>query len=106
MGQPRERDTLMSTADTYGFWLGSFFHNEKLPAFALLAGLVLTFLGLRVNTRLIRKGVSWWPGDIHRGKVHVHHVVIGLPVMFVIGVVEFAVHPGSPWVELLALFFT
>jgi hypothetical protein len=95
----------MSTADTYGFWLGSFFHSEKLPAFALLAGLILTFLGLRVNTRLIRKGVSWWPGDIHRGKVHVHHVVIGLPVMFVIGVVEFAVHPGSPWVELLALFF-
>jgi lysyl-tRNA synthetase class 2 len=95
----------VSTADTYGFWLGSFFHSEKLPAFALLAGLVVTFLCLRVNTRLIRKGVSWWPGNIRRGNVHVHHVVIGLPVMFVAGVVEFAVHPGSPWVELLAMFF-
>jgi hypothetical protein len=95
----------MSTADTYGFWLGSFFHSEKWPAFALLAGMVVTFLGLRANTRLIRKGVSWWPGDIHRGSVHVHHVVIGLPIMFVTGVLEFAMQPGSPWVELLALFF-
>lgn len=95
----------MSTISTYGFWLGSFFHNEKLPAFALLAGLVLTFLGLRISTRLIRNGVPWWPGNIRRGNVHVHHVVIGLPVMFVIGVVEFAVHPGSPWVEILALCF-
>jgi lysyl-tRNA synthetase class 2 len=95
----------MSTVAKYGFWLGSFFHSEKLPAFALLTGMVLTFLGLRMNTRLIRRGVSWWPGNIHRGKVHVHHVIIGLPVMFVVGVVEFTVHPGSPWVELLALFF-
>jgi lysyl-tRNA synthetase, class II len=95
----------VSTASTYNFWLGSFFHNEKLPAFILLAGMVVTFLGLRANTRLIRKGVSWWPGNIHRGKVHVHHVVIGLPVMFVAGVLEFAIHPGSPWVESLALFF-
>lgn len=95
----------MSTANAYGFWLGSFFHSEKLPAFALLTGMVLTFLGLRLSTRLIRKGVPWWPGNIHRGRVHVHHVVIGLPVMFVVGVVEFAVRPGPPGVEILALIF-
>ena len=95
----------MSTASTFNFWLGSFFHTEKMPAFALLAGMVLTFLGLRANTRLIRKGVTWWPGNIHRGKVHVHHVVIGLPIMFVTGVLEFAIHPESPWVEILAMVF-
>jgi lysyl-tRNA synthetase class 2 len=95
----------VSTSDTYGFWLGSFFHSEKLPAFVLLAGMVVTFLGLRANTRLIRNGVSWWPGNIHRGKVHVHHVVIGLPFMFVVGVLEFAIRPASPWVEILAFFF-
>ena len=95
----------MSTAATYGFWLGTFFHSEKLPAFALLAGMVVTFLCLRVNTRLIRKGVTWWPSNIHRGKVHVHHMVVGLPVMFIAGVVEFAVRPGTPWVEILALVF-
>ncbi|MGI5939705.1 MAG: hypothetical protein ACOX8V_03315 [Thermoleophilia bacterium] len=95
----------MSTASAYGFWLGSFFSSEKLPTFALLVGMVLTFLGLRVNTRLIRRGVSWWPGNIRRGDIHVHHMVIGLPAMFVVGVVEFAVRPGSPWVEILALLF-
>ncbi len=95
----------MSTSDTFGFWLGTFFHSEKLPAFALLVGMVLTFLCLRVNTRLIRKGVTWWPGNIHRGKVHVHHMVIGLVAMFPIGVVEFAVRPGTPFVEILALCF-
>ncbi|MBC7294587.1 MAG: hypothetical protein H5T84_10925 [Thermoleophilia bacterium] len=49
--------------------------------------------------------MSWWPGNIRRGKVHVHHVVVGLPLLFGIGVVEFAVRPGPPWVEILALLF-
>jgi hypothetical protein len=95
----------MSAADTYGFWLGSFFHNEKLPAYAMLVGMVATFLCVRASARLIRRGVSWWPSNIHRGKVHVHHMVLGLPVMFVVGVLEFAVRPGTPWVEILALVF-
>jgi lysyl-tRNA synthetase class 2 len=95
----------MHTAYTYGFGVGTFFHSEKLPAFALLLGMVLTFLGLRVNTRLIRKQVSWWPGNIHRGKVHVHHMVIGLIAMFVVGVLEFTTRPGAPWTEILALCF-
>jgi hypothetical protein len=95
----------MHTAYTYGFGVGTFFHSEKLPAFALLLGMVLTFLGLRINTRLIRRQVSWWPGNIHRGKVHVHHLVIGLVAMFLVGVLEFAIHPGAPWVEILALCF-
>ena len=95
----------MHTAYTYGFGVGTFFHSEKLPAFALLVGMVLTFLGLRINTHLIRKQVSWWPGNIRRGKVHVHHMVIGLIAMFAVGVLEFAIHPGAPWVEILALCF-
>jgi lysyl-tRNA synthetase class 2 len=96
---------LVGTVAAYGFGLGTFFHSEKLPAFALLVGMVLTFLGLRVNTHLIRMGVSWWPGNFHRGTIHVHHMVIGLVVMVPVGVLEFAVRPGSPWVEILALLF-
>jgi hypothetical protein len=95
----------MNTSDTYNFWLGSFFHSEKLPAYFLLAGMVVTFLCVRGSSRLIRRGVRWWPTNIHRGKVHVHHVVIGLPAMFIFGVVEFAARPGAPWVEILALCF-
>ena len=95
----------MATVAAYGFGLGTFFHSEKLPAFALLIGMVLTFLGLRANTHLIRRGVSWWPGNLHRGTVHVHHMVIGVVVMFPVGVVEFAMRPGSPWAEILAFLF-
>ncbi len=95
----------MHTAYEYGFGLGTFFDSDKLPAFALLIGMVLTFLGLRINTRLIRRQVSWWPGNIRRGNVHVHHMLIGLVAMFVVGVLEFAIHPGAPWVEILALCF-
>lgn len=95
----------MATVAAYGFGLGTFFHSEKLPAFALLAGMVLTFLGLRANTHLIRKGVSWWPGNFKRGNVHVHHMVVGVVVMLPVGVLEFAIRPGSPWVEILALLF-
>ena len=95
----------MSTAAVYGFGLGTFFHSEKLPAFALLVGMVLTFLGLRINTHLIRNGATRWPGNFHRGSVHVHHMVVGVVVMFPVGVLEFAIRPGAPWAELLALFF-
>lgn len=95
----------MHTAYTYGFGVGTFFHSEKLPAFALLIGMVVTFLGVRINTRLIRRRATGWPGNIHRGKVHVHHMVIGLIAMFLVGVLEFAIHPGAPWVEILALCF-
>lgn len=95
----------MATVAAYGFGLGTFFHSEKLPAFALLAGMILTFLGLRANTHLIRKGISWWPGNLHRGTVHVHHMVIGVIAMVPLGILEFTIHPGSPWVEILALMF-
>jgi lysyl-tRNA synthetase, class II len=95
----------VATVAAYGFGVGTFFHSEKLPAFVLLLGMVVTFLGLRANTHLIRNGVSWWPGNLQRGPVHVHHMVIGLIVMIPVGVVEFALRPGSPWVEILALLF-
>ena len=95
----------MSASSTYGFWLGSFFRTEKLPALLLLIGMVVTFLCIRASTRAIRRGVTWWPGNIRRGEVHVHHMVIGLPVMFIIGVLMFATQPKAPWLEVLALVF-
>ena len=95
----------MTPSSPYDFWLGSFFRAEKLPALVLLIGMIVTFVCLRASTRAIRRGVSWWPGNIQRGEVHVHHMVIGLPVMFVIGVLMFATHPKPPWLEVLALLF-
>ncbi len=45
---------------------------------AFVVGLLLTFLGVRLNTRLIRARVSWWFHDIERGGTHVHHMVFGV----------------------------
>jgi hypothetical protein len=67
--------------------------------------MVLTFVLFRVNTRLIRRGTRRWPGNIKRGELHLHHIVFGLPILFVTGLVEFTLRPGAPYVEVLALLF-
>ena len=49
---------------------------------AFTVGLLLTFLFVRLNTRLIRAKVSWWFHDIEsEGGLHVHHMVIGVVLM-------------------------
>ena len=39
---------------------------------------------------MISAGVSWWPGNISSGDVHVHHVVFGMVFMMVAGLLAFA----------------
>lgn len=82
-----------------------FLHAGKWPLLFLLFGLLLAFIFVRVNTRLIRKGVSWWPGNIESGDLHVHHVVIGFSLMVVVGILEFALQPGGWTQQILALLF-
>ena len=79
--------------------------DGKLPLLALLFGLITAFIGIRVNARLIRKGVRWWPGNFEHGDVHVHHVVFGFSLMVVTGILEFALDPQG-WLRLvIALVF-
>ena len=78
----------------------------KQALFFLLVAFILTFLFIRFSVRMIRAGVSWWPGNINSGDVHVHHVVFGTVLMFVAGVLAFA--PAgweSPWWEILGALF-
>jgi len=73
---------------------------------AFLLGLLLTFLGVRVNTRLIRAKVSWWFHDIESGGgVHVHHMVIGVVLMVASGVLMIGLLPQGLWLQIVALFF-
>ena len=39
------------------------------------------------------------------GGLHIHHSVFGIVGMVVAGILEFALQPGSPWVEVFALAF-
>jgi lysyl-tRNA synthetase class 2 len=69
-------------------------------------GLLLTFLGVRINTRLIRAKVKWWFHDIESGGgLHVHHMVIGVVLMVVTGLVLIAVAPQGLWLQLCAFIF-
>jgi lysyl-tRNA synthetase class 2 len=69
-------------------------------------GLLLTFLGVRINTRLIRAKVSWWFHDIEsKGGVHVHHMVIGVVLMAVTGLCLITLLPRGLWLEVIAFAF-
>ena len=73
---------------------------------AFTVGLLLTFLFVRINTRLIRAKVSWWVHDIEsEGGLHVHHMVIGVVLMVAAGLAEFALLPHGLWLQLVALLF-
>nr|WP_137725244.1 hypothetical protein [Prescottella subtropica] len=57
----------------------------RLPLFFMMAAFVVAFLFIRVSVRMIRAEVSWWPGNVTPGGLHIHHVVFGLVMMLVSG---------------------
>jgi hypothetical protein len=81
-------------------------HGER-AGFVLLAAFLLTFLFIRTSARLIRSPrVTWWPGSVTTGSgLHLHHLVWGIVLMMLTGVLEFAVSPESPGNEILAAAF-
>jgi lysyl-tRNA synthetase class 2 len=83
-------------------WLGP--NRAAIAAFTL--GLLLTFLFVRLNTRLIRANVSWWFHDIESdGGLHVHHMVIGVVVMVAAGLGLIAWQPQGLGLQLVAFVF-
>jgi hypothetical protein len=71
----------------------------------LLAAMLLSFGFIRFSTRMIRAEVSWWPGNVSPGGLHIHHLVFGIVAMMVAGFTGFAIQPGDPWIEILAGLF-
>jgi hypothetical protein len=71
----------------------------------LLAAMLLSFGFIRFSTRMIRAEVSWWPGNVTPGGMHIHHLVFGIIAMMLAGFLSFALQPGEPWVEILAGIF-
>ena len=72
------------------------------PQLLLLAASLLTFAGTRAYTRVARVR-GWGSGRI--GDVHVHHLVPGIVLALVSGMLEIAVQPGHFGRELLAIVF-
>jgi hypothetical protein len=71
----------------------------------LLGSMLLSFGFIRFSTRMIRAEVSWWPGNVTPGGLHIHHLVFGIVFIMVAGFLEFVIEPASPWFEILAGLF-
>jgi hypothetical protein len=78
--------------------------TQRAGLVALLA-MLLSFGFIRFSTRMIRAEVSWWPGNVSPGGLHIHHLVFGIVAMMVAGFLGFAIQPSSPWIEILAALF-
>ena len=78
----------------------------KQPLAVLFLAFVVTFLFIRLSVRMIRAGVSWWPGNVAPGGMHVHHVIFGIIFMIGAGIGAFStVGDDRPWVEIFAGLF-
>jgi hypothetical protein len=71
----------------------------------LLAAMLLSFGFIRFSTRMIRAEVSWWPGNVTPGGMHIHHLVFGIVLLMLTGFLAFAIQPSSPGLEILAGLF-
>ena len=71
----------------------------------LLGSMLLSFGFIRFSTRMIRAEVSWWPGNVTPGGLHIHHLVFGIVLLMFSGFLSFVLQPASPWFEILAGLF-
>jgi hypothetical protein len=73
-------------------------------AFLVLVAFLISFLAIRTSARLTRS-VSWWPGGVKSGGVHIHHLVWGICLMMIAGFLAFAMPPVAPWWHIVAIVF-
>jgi hypothetical protein len=73
-------------------------------AFLVLVAFLISFLAIRTSARLTRS-VSWWPGGVKSGGVHIHHLVWGICLMMVAGFLAFATPLVAPWWHIVAITF-
>jgi hypothetical protein len=78
---------------------------DQRAGLVLLGMMLLSFGFIRFSTRMIRAEVSWWPGNVTPGGVHIHHMAFGIVGMMIAGFLGFVLSPASPWFEILAGLF-
>jgi hypothetical protein len=79
-------------------------HTGAAAALLVLLAFLLSFLFIRTSARLTRS-VSWWPGGVESGGVHLHHLVWGICLMMFCGFLAFAGPLGAPWWHIDAIGF-
>jgi hypothetical protein len=73
-------------------------------AFLVLVAFVVAFLAIRTSARLTRS-VSWWPGGVETGGVHLHHLVWGICLILLSGFLSFGAPLEAPWWHIVAVAF-
>jgi hypothetical protein len=73
-------------------------------AFVVLVAFLVSFLAIRTSARLTRS-VSWWPGGVQSGGVHIHHLVWGICLMMLSGFLAFSAPLEAPWWHFVAIGF-
>ena len=58
---------------------------DQRAGLVLLGAMLLSFGFIRFSTRMIRAEVSWWPGNVTPGGLHIHHLVFGIVLMMLAG---------------------
>lgn len=79
--------------------------SGRLASFLFFVALLGTFGFIRTSTWMIKKQVSWWPGNVSVGGTHVHHLVWGICAMMIFGYIGVVHQPDSPWREILSVLF-
>jgi hypothetical protein len=71
-----------------------------------VAGLPCLLPVIRTSARLARSPrVSWWPGSVEAGGVHIHHLVWGNSLVLLAGFAAFVSDLYSPWWQITSIAF-
>ena len=96
---------LVSASIVTDFWNDQIAAHNREGVFLVLVSFLLSFLFIRTSARMTRS-VSWWPGGVEtEGGVHLHHLVWGICLILVSGVLAYSLRYESPWYELTAIGF-
>jgi hypothetical protein len=75
-------------------------------AFLVLLAFLSSFLFIRTSARMIRDPrITWWPGNVEAGGVHIHHFVWGIGLLLIGGFMAFVSDLYAPWWQVTAIMF-
>ena len=74
----------------------------KLPLLLCFAAFIVTFLGTRTITRLIRAGRGPFKNNVSESGVHIHHAVPGIILLVAASLLAVSPADGTPWREVAA----
>jgi hypothetical protein len=98
-------NTAVSASILTNFWQDQISAHGRQGQFLVMVSFLVSFLFIRTSARLTRS-VSWWPGGVEtQSGVHLHHLVWGICLVLVSGVLGFSLRYESPWWDITAVTF-